>query len=107
MTALRNQVVAETLDQVRIVYVDRATAKWWNSRKKPSDTATFTGFYWIKDNEEAGPFKTRSAAIRDAYYRFVLHRETPSVQQAIAKERVLRPDPNRKRGRPPQQAYYA
>ncbi len=79
MTALRDHVVMETLEEVEVVYLNRETAKWWNARRGVDDTATFCGHYWIHDNEEGGPFKTRSSAIRDAYYRFVLRREPPAI----------------------------
>lgn len=82
MPALRDQVVESTLACVKVTYLDRETSKWWNARKKADDTVTFCGWYWMKGNEEAGPFKTRSSALRDAYYRFVLEREVPSVARA-------------------------
>jgi hypothetical protein len=79
MTALRRSVVQATMDQVEVVYLSRETSRWWNQRRRPDDTATFCGWYWIHKREEMGPFKSRSACIRDAYYRFVLQRELPSV----------------------------
>lgn len=79
MTALKNAVVEATSREVRVVYLDRDTAKWWNMRRKSDDTATFCGWYWVRGDEEAGPFRTRSSALRDAYYRFVLQRELPAV----------------------------
>jgi|SRR4051812_31368587 hypothetical protein len=82
MTALRKSVVERTMKQVEIVYLSRDTAKWWNARRRPDDTATFCGWYWIHRREEMGPFKSRSACIRDAYYRLVLQRELPSVGQS-------------------------
>lgn len=79
MSALKDKVIDGTLDKVKIAYLDRDTAKWWNTRKRPDDTAIFCGWYWSRGGDEAGPFRTRSAAIRDAYYRFVLLREPPTV----------------------------
>lgn len=77
MGSLRAEITSETMNHVRIVYLDRETSKWWNQRRRQDDTPIFCGWYWIKGQEEAGPFKTRSAALRDAYYRFVLEREAP------------------------------
>jgi hypothetical protein len=79
MTALRRKVVEATMDQVEVVYLSRETSKWWNARRRPEDTATFCGYYWIRNREEMGPFRSRSACVRDAYYKFVLQRELPSV----------------------------
>lgn len=98
MAALKAQVVADTLAEVQIVYLDRATTKWWNARRRPADTAAFTGWFWIRGAEEAGPFKTRSAAIRAAYYMHVLSREVPHVGHAAIKAPAKRAA---RRGRPP------
>lgn len=83
MTALADKVVADTLGKVQVVYLDRETSKWWNGRRKGDDTAVFCGWFWVKGSEEAGPFKTRSSAIRDAYYTFILKRELPSVGHSM------------------------
>lgn len=94
MTALRKSVVERTMEQVEVVYLSRDTAKWWNARRRADDTATFCGWYWIHRREEMGPFRSRSACIRDAYYRLVLQRELPSVGQSqlhgVEKTRVVR-----------------
>jgi hypothetical protein len=79
LSALKDTVIDGTLEKVRVVYLDRDTAKWWNQRRDKQDTAMFCGYYWIRGSDEAGPFRTRSAAIRDAYYRFVLNREPPTI----------------------------
>ena len=79
MASLKLAVLTETLERVHVVYVDRSTCKGWNDKKDPDDTPIFTGFYWLRGKEEGGPFKTRSAAVRDAYYRFVLRREAPTL----------------------------
>jgi hypothetical protein len=79
MPALKDRVIKQAMDHVQLVYVDRATANWWNARRNDSDTVTFTGHYWTKGHEEGGPFKTKSAAIRDAYYRFVRRQDPPTT----------------------------
>ncbi len=83
MASLKDAVVARTLDKVRVVYLDRATSKWWNERRRADDTAAFCGWFWVNGKKEAGPFKTRSAALRDAYYVFVLQREPPSIGHSM------------------------
>lgn len=84
MTALKAKVIEDTAAQVRIVLVDRQVTKWWNQRRGPDDTVQFCGWYWVRGNEEDGPFRSRSACIRDAYYKFVLRRDMPSVGHALA-----------------------
>lgn len=80
MPALRTEVINRTARKVQITYIDRHVAKWWNARRKAAECATFTGWYWFKGRtDEAGPFKTKSAAIRDAYYTCVLGREVPQI----------------------------
>jgi hypothetical protein len=83
MTALRRSVISSAEQLVQIVYLDRSTSKWWNQRRRPDDTATFCGWYWIRGRDEMGPFRSRSSCVRDAYYRFVLKRELPSVGHSL------------------------
>lgn len=81
MSRLGKSVLDDTLEQVEIVYLDRATTKWWNGRRTPNagEPVAFCGFFWIRSELEGGPFRSRSAAIRDAYYRFVLKIAAPST----------------------------
>jgi hypothetical protein len=83
MTALRHSVISSVEQLVQIVYLNRSTSKWWNQRRRPDDTATFCGWYWIRGRDEMGPFRSRSSCVRDAYYRFVLKRELPSVGHSL------------------------
>lgn len=53
----------------------RWTASYWNERRNAREPRFFCGWYWYAKhtaNTINGPFKTRSAAIRDAYVRLVL-----------------------------------
>lgn len=74
-------IAAETASRVlgiaSVGYVDREIATFWNKRKHGDDIRTFTGWYWVGRHRSNGPFKTRSAAIRDAYYNLVLNIEPP------------------------------
>ncbi len=79
MTALKKDVITDTLAEVRVVYLNREISRWWNARKAPEDVVTFCGWYWIRGSQESGPFRTRSAALRDAYYAHVLHENLPRV----------------------------
>lgn len=84
MTALRASVVEAVGRVAHVVYVGKETAKWWNARRQADDTVQFCGWYWVRGREEMGPFRSRSACIRDIYYRFVLKREMPAVGHGLA-----------------------
>lgn len=79
MSSLRNETVTTVLSQVTIIYLTRAISSWWNERRGEGDLPSFCGWYWIKGRHEGGPFRTRSSAIRDAHYRFVLREEQPRL----------------------------
>jgi len=97
MPALKREVTSATLDEVEIVYLNRDVSSWWNARRSANDTATFCGWYWIKGRQEGGPFRTRSATLRDAYYQFVLHRSTPRTWNEDTVKYAVKtpPPPNR------------
>ncbi len=101
MSVLKKQVVEDTMAEVQVHYLTRQISAWWNARRSPEDTATFCGWYWVRNREEGGPFRTRSAALRDAYYRFVIHQRLPIMwtdqiprgmrvprKKAVAKKKV-------------------
>jgi hypothetical protein len=87
---LKRDVISRTDAKVQVVYVGRDTARLWNTRRKADDTPTFCGWYWFRGHDEAGPFRTMSAAYRDAYYRFVLERETPGIGRRLAMQQPPR-----------------
>lgn len=78
---MKRKIVEDTSNHVRVVYLDRATAKGWNQQRRPDDTPIYCGWYWLHDpsSREGGPFKTYSAALRDAYYRFVKRTQVPTT----------------------------
>lgn len=91
MPALAQSVVTSTLDRVKVVYVDRATSKWWNAKRDKDEPVTFCGWYWLRGREESGPFKSRSSALRDAYYITVLKQEVPTIaRSALSPPKALR-----------------
>lgn len=77
MSSLSDAVMTDTLEHVRLVYVHRTDAKWHNKHKDKGEPAVFCGWYWVRKHAEAGPFKSRSAAARDAWYRYVAKRDAP------------------------------
>jgi hypothetical protein len=66
-----------------VFFVSGRVKVWWNARRKDPKTeaALLSGWYWALGNEERGPFRSRSAAERDVYYRAVL-RSRPPVPNA-------------------------
>lgn len=80
---LSNAILGKTMDKVRVVYMTRDIAKFWNNsrNRKADEPAVFCGFYWINGSEEGGPFKSRMAAYRDAYFRIVLEIKPPFISE--------------------------
>lgn len=64
---------------VTVYYADRTTTKVWNGHRLPHEPLMYGGWYWqreqkgrITQTDEDGPFRTESAAIRDAYVKLQL-----------------------------------
>jgi hypothetical protein len=76
---LRNSLIADVQRSVRVFYLSRPIARYWNDRREAGQPGVFCGWYWCVASREAGPFKSRSAAHRDAWYQVVLEREAPAV----------------------------
>jgi len=77
MAALKGSVLDETLAEVDVVYLGGSVKKWWNARRDKDDTPGFCGWYWSGGNMEGGPFMSRSAAVRDAWYKVVRRAKAP------------------------------
>lgn len=86
-----------------VFFVSRAATKWWNAhqRDKRYELALLGGYYWSCNGIEAGPFRSISAAWRDAYYRGVLAATPPGVRAAELAALALRnpPAPGPRKGR--------
>lgn len=61
---------------VEIFYAGRHTTKVWNSLRLEGEPMRYGGWYWMRKargrivaTDEDGPFKSESAAIRDAYLK--------------------------------------
>ena len=76
--AVRARLAAE---RAEVFFVSGAATKWWNAQRqdKKTQVALLGGWYWTHRGDEAGPFRTPSAAWRDVYYRKVLGEEPPSM----------------------------
>lgn len=65
--------------RVDVFEANRGTTQWWNERRSRDEPRYFAGWYWVRkdrrnkvDSEQYGPFKTQSAAIRDAFVKLQL-----------------------------------
>lgn len=72
-----------TAEHAEVFFVSGQATKWWNSQRedKKTEIALLGGWYWTLAGEEAGPFRTPSAAWRDVYYRRLLEQEPPSMRK--------------------------
>lgn len=64
---------------VEVFYADRHTTRVWNSLRLRGEPLRYGGWYWLRkakgrvvEADEDGPFRTESAAIRDAYVKLQL-----------------------------------
>jgi hypothetical protein len=71
-----------------VFFVSGRVKVWWNARRKDPKTeaALLSGWYWSLGNEERGPFRSRSAAERDVYYRTVLRSRPPVPDSSTLRE---------------------
>lgn len=64
---------------VHVYFADRKITKTWNKDKDVEDPLFYGGWYWnrakkgkVVATDEDGPFRTESAAMRDAYVKLQL-----------------------------------
>lgn len=78
---LPNDVIAEVERVAMVRYIDVMVCKRWNEHRRDGELRLLTGWMW--QQRRGGlvrqGFKTRTVAIRDAYYVLVKHSEVPSV----------------------------
>lgn len=58
---------------IDVAFYDRAITGFWNRNRKPGEPIFYTGYYWVIGRREGGPFRSYSAAVRDAYVRICLN----------------------------------
>lgn len=80
---LPNALIADVEDTVTVFYLPYATTRYWAENRAKGEPLVFSGWYWAKGPREAGPFKSRSAAYRDAWFHMV-QRRTPPLLHADA-----------------------
>lgn len=77
---LPNALIKDVGDaDVRVFYVSYAATRRWAAGRDPGEPLVFSGWYWAIGARESGPFKSQSAAWRDAWYRVVRRRGPPGV----------------------------
>lgn len=61
---------------VEVYFADRRMTKTWNNVRLDGEPLLYGGWYWQREkrgrvvaHDEDGPFRTESAAIRDAYVK--------------------------------------
>ena len=63
-------------DGIEIYFANRQTTKVWNGLRLQGEPLRYGGWYWMRksrgrivDTDQDGPFKSESAAIRDAFVK--------------------------------------
>jgi hypothetical protein len=64
---------------VTVYFANRSTTKAWNGNRGDGEPLRYGGWYWMRtvkgrvvQFDEDGPFRSESAAIRDAYIKLQL-----------------------------------
>jgi hypothetical protein len=60
--------------EARVFYLSYAACRRWAENRDKGEPLVFSGWYWTLGKREAGPFKSRSAAWRDAWYQLGRHK---------------------------------
>ena len=77
---LPNALIADVEERVTVFYVSYATTRLWAAHREKGEPLIFSGWYWAIGPREAGPFKSRSACYRDAWFRIVQKRTPPVLR---------------------------
>ncbi len=87
---LPNAIIGDVEDQVTVFYVTYGATRYWAENRDKGDPLVFSGWYWAKGPIEGGPFKSRSACYRDAWFRVVQRRSPPVLRGQLNKaEKVM------------------
>lgn len=79
MAFFKQALVEEIEARVSVWYVDQARCMTWNASRPDGALRLLTGFCWIEKTGQRrvrGGFKSRSVALRDAYYTILQGLET-------------------------------
>lgn len=74
-------IIADIEERARVFYIDRELCKNWNENRRGNELRLLSGWTWAErggQRRSRTGFKTQSAALRDAYYVLLQHREQPA-----------------------------
>lgn len=64
---------------IQVYFAGRSTTKVWNSNRGEKEPLQYGGWYWMRtykgrviEMDQEGPFRSESAAIRDAFLKLQL-----------------------------------
>jgi hypothetical protein len=87
---LPNAIIKDVDEGVAVFYVPFSTCRYWAEHRAPGEPLVFSGWYWAEGAREGGPFKSKSACYRDAWYRAVRHKQPPKLRaDALNAEREI------------------
>ena len=77
---LSDAIVQSVKDSgVNVYFADRRTTKIWNRDRSSGEPIQYGGWYWnrsvggrVVETDTEGPFRSESAAVRDAYVKLQL-----------------------------------
>lgn len=98
MAFYNNAILAEVGRHARFFNFDGQQVRSWNTHRRGEELRLVTGWTWMsRDGKQTRTgFKTISAAMRDAYYVLVQHREQPAD---VRKPKEIKPAPAKPRQR--------
>jgi hypothetical protein len=80
--------------EARVFYLSYAACRRWAENRDKGQPLVFSGWYWATPKREAGPFKSASAAWRDAWYTLGRHKaplmtaHNDDFEREMAKQRA-------------------
>lgn len=87
---LPNKLIADVDEDVKVFYLTYAVCRYWAEHRAKDEPLVFSGWYWAQGGREGGPFKSKSACYRDAWFRAVRHKQPPKLHaNAIEAEREI------------------
>lgn len=84
-----DQMTKEIEEVARFHYVDHRLTKAWNENRKGGELRLLTGWVWVSRKDATlhrGGFKTRSVAMRDAFYTLIQHIEAPTLMRVVVRK---------------------
>ena len=77
---LPNSLIKAVEDaDVKVFYVSYAATRLWAVERDKGEPLVFSGYYWAQGSRESGPFRSASAAYRDAWFRVTKHKAPPVI----------------------------